>query len=390
MFKKHYPKTVKMRKGILIVVAIVGLAITMTIIFNIKRSSSPKAKESQQQQEQEKEQDKPVAGASNSAASANWYKDQEVKLPGAAGDGAEQVDQTVDGQTSISASGTKAEQKVQMRADQDLIKARTAPISAQQISVNMSQDNNKSTSAANTQAASSQINAQPRPPMEDQNMQEEKKAFSKEAGKEKGDYLQEQVKDPVSPYEVKAGTIIPGILLTGINSDLPGQITGQVRSNVYDTVTGKYLLIPQGAKLIGLYDSQIAYGQERVLIIWKRIIMPNGKSIDLEGMPGADLSGYAGFNDQVNNHYGKIFGSVILMSIISAGAQLSQPDDSDNNDNPSVNETLAASLGTNIMNTTNAIVAKNLGIQPTLEIRQGYLFNINVTKDIVLPGEYAE
>jgi type IV secretion system protein VirB10 len=127
------------------------------------------------------------------------------------------------------------------------------------------------------------------------------------------------------------------------------------------------------------------------LIVWKRIIYPNGQSIDLEGMPGVDMNGYAGFNDKVNNHYMKIFGSVILMSIISAGAQLSQPDNSnDNNSNPTVNQTLAASLGVNIMNTSNTILQKNLGIQPTLEIRPGYLMNVSVTKDIVFPGEYEE
>ena len=94
--------------------------------------------------------------------------------------------------------------------------------------------------------------------------------------------------------KLKPARLIPSLLITGINSDLPGQITGQVRTNVYDTATGRYLLIPQGAKIIGVYDSQIAYGQERILIAWKRILFPNGKSIDLEGMPGVDLSGYAG------------------------------------------------------------------------------------------------
>jgi len=140
-----------------------------------------------------------------------------------------------------------------------------------------------------------------------------------------------------------------------------------------------------------LYDSQIAYGQERVLIAWKRIIFPNGQSINLEGMPGIDLSGYAGFHDQVNNHYGKIFGSVLLMSIISAGAQLSQPQQQfSNNSQLSVSQMIAASLGTNIMNTANMMTEKNLSIQPTLVIRPGYLFNVSITKDMVFPSAYDD
>ena len=107
-----------------------------------------------------------------------------------------------------------------------------------------------------------------------------------------------------SPYVVQAGTVISGALITGIRSDLPGQITAQVTENVYDTPTGKYLLVPQGARLIGRYDSQIAFGQSRVLLVWTRLIMPNGKSIVLERQPGADTSGYSGLEDEVDNHWG--------------------------------------------------------------------------------------
>ena len=205
------------------------------------------------------------------------------------------------------------------------------------------------------------------------------------------DYLGSTLQNPQSLYEVQAGSIIPALLLSGINTDLPGQITAQVRSNVYDSISGNYLLIPQGAKLIGLYDSQITYGQKRVLVVWNRIIYPDGRSIDLEGMPGIDLSGYTGFNDQVNNHYFKIFSSVLLMSALSAGAQLSQPQQ--NNSvfaPPTVGQTLAQSLGTNIANTGNMIAQKDLNIQPTNTIRSGYKFNVSVTKDMVFPMAYDE
>ena len=137
--------------------------------------------------------------------------------------------------------------------------------------------------------------------------------------------LQASLRGSLSPYEVKAGTIIPGVMLTGINSDLPGQTTAQVRENVFDTVSGQYLLIPQGTRLVGLYDHHLVAAQERLLISWKRLLFPNGTSLSLrEGMPGTDPLGAAGFTDEVNNHTLRVFGSALLLSIISAGIQLSQ------------------------------------------------------------------
>src|SRR5262249_3055341 len=132
------------------------------------------------------------------------------------------------------------------------------------------------------------------------------------------------LKNPQSPYVIQAGTFIPGILITGINSDLPGQIIGQVRSNVYDSIQGRYLLIPQGSKLIGIYDAKIIYGQERVLVAWQRLILPNGQSMELSDMAGVDNSGYAGLTDHVNAHYGKLVSAAILMSVLGAGVQFSE------------------------------------------------------------------
>lgn len=203
------------------------------------------------------------------------------------------------------------------------------------------------------------------------------------------DYLSSALANPINAYELQAGAVIPAILITGINSDLPGQIIGQVKTNIYDSIAGKYLLIPQGAKVTGVYDSRIVYGQERVMIAWHRIIFPNGQSINLQQMPGSDSSGYSGFHDEVNNHYAKIFGSVLLMSVLGAGAQLSQPPNNNNSfAAPSVGQTIAQSVGTNIANTATVVTEKNLGVKPTLEIRPGYEFNISVTKDIVFPGPY--
>ncbi len=196
------------------------------------------------------------------------------------------------------------------------------------------------------------------------------------------DYLNAGIQHPKSPYEVIAGTVIPATMIGGIDSDLPGEIIGQVRENVYDTATGKYLLIPQGSRLVGVYSSAVTYGQTRVLVAWNRLIYPNGDSIDLGQMPGSDVGGYAGFNDEVNNHYLRIFGSAILASLFSAGAQLSQPQNSNGNVNST--QILAASLGQQANTVGTMLISRGLDIQPTLKIRNGYLFNIMVTKDMVL------
>ena len=126
---------------------------------------------------------------------------------------------------------------------------------------------------------------------------------------------------PHRPTSCRRGTLIAGALLTGIRSDLPGQITGQVTENVYDSPSGRFLLIPQGAKLIGTYDSQVTFGQSRVLLVWTRLIMPNGSSIVLERQPGADAQGYSGLEDEVDNHWGELFKAALLSTLLSVGSE---------------------------------------------------------------------
>jgi type IV secretory pathway VirB10-like protein len=230
--------------------------------------------------------------------------------------------------------------------------------------------------------------AMPKMPWEkdqDQNMQQEKRDFTKEE-KTQGTAKEAYLKNPVIPafsrYEVKAGSIIPGVMITGINSDLPGKLVGQVRENVFDTVTGRYLLIPQGTRVIGAYDSKVAYAQERVLIVWTRLIFPNGDSIDLEGMDGVDLSGYAGLTDKVNNHWIKLITGVVLSSILSAGSKVAA---GNNQVGTASFGQQAASGASDAINTVGAkFTEKNLNIQPTLEIRPGYKFNVFVNKDMIL------
>ena len=200
------------------------------------------------------------------------------------------------------------------------------------------------------------------------------------------------LRPPTSRYEVKAGTIIPAVLLTGVNSDLPGQLIAQVRENVFDTESGQYLLVPQGARLIGLYDHQVAYGQERVLVTWKRVIFPNGSSLSLkDGMPGTDPAGAAGFNDQVNHHLVRVFGNALLLSIFSAGIQLSQiPSFGQGFTGPTAGNVLGAAVGQELGQTSTELIRRGMNIAPTIEVRPGYAFNVMVTQDLVFPGPYDD
>lgn len=202
--------------------------------------------------------------------------------------------------------------------------------------------------------------------------------------------LNSQMEAPRSPYELRAGFVIPGTLISGINSELPGQITAQVAQNVYDTPTGKYLLIPQGSRLVGAYSSDVAYGQARVLVAWQRIVFPDGKAMDISAMPGADSAGYAGFTDQVNHHYVRLFGSALLMSAVTAGITYSQQQNqaATTYGAPNANSALSQALGQQLGQVTAQMISKNMNIAPTLEIRPGYRFNVIVTKDMTFSKPY--
>ena len=219
---------------------------------------------------------------------------------------------------------------------------------------------------------------------DDINRQDEKKHFLDSFADAGSPYLNQTRIPAISPHELKAGFIIPGVMISGINSDLPGQIIGQVRQNVYDSATGRHLLIPAGARLVGTYDSRVSAGQERVLVAWNRIIFPDSSSVSLEGMPGADRSGFAGFNDQVDNHYWRTFGNAALLSLFSAGIQLSQPRGAVTGTYSS-EQIMAAAIGWQLGQLGRQFAQKNLSIQPTLEIRPGFQFSVMVTKDMILP-----
>ena len=201
--------------------------------------------------------------------------------------------------------------------------------------------------------------------------------------------LDSKMEAPTTPFEIRAGAVIPGIMLSGINADLPGQIMAQVSQNVYDTATGKYLLIPQGTRMVGTYSSDVGFGQEGVLIAWQRLVFPDGKALDIGAMPGADMAGYSGFRDKVNHHLWRVYGSALFMAGITAGASLAtQDDNSVGYEQPSVSSELSSALGQQLGQVSAQIISKNLNIAPTIEIRPGYRFNIVAVKDVTFTKVY--
>jgi len=190
--------------------------------------------------------------------------------------------------------------------------------------------------------------------------------------------------------ELKAGTVIPGILMTGINSDLPGPVMGQVSENIWDSTRGRHVLIPKGTRILGVYDSQITYGQKRVLVVWNRLILPNGTTLNIAGSPGLDQSGYSGMRGRVNEHWGRIISTALLASLFVTGAEIISPRDSrmNNSQARTPGEIASEQAANSIINMSARIMNKNMDIQPTITIRPGQRFNIFVEKDIVFPEPY--
>jgi type IV secretory pathway VirB10-like protein len=231
------------------------------------------------------------------------------------------------------------------------------------------------------QRAATQIGLVETPPFDPDsllNMQDRKLAFLNGAVDRKT-VSPDRLANPASRYVVQAGAVIPAALITGIRSDLPGQVTAQVTEHVYDSPTGRYLLIPQGAKLIGLYDSQISFGQDRLLLVWTRLIMPNGRSIVLERQPGADTQGFAGLEDEVDQHWGRLFMAAALSTLLGVGSELGAT----NNDN-SIVAALRRGSSDSLNQTGQQVVRRNLNIQPTLTIRPGFPVRVIVNRDLVL------
>lgn len=205
-----------------------------------------------------------------------------------------------------------------------------------------------------------------------------------------------EVQAPRTPYELRAGFIIPATLISGINSELPGQIVAQVSQDVYDTATGKFKLVPQGSRLVGSYAAEPSFGQSRVLVAWQRIVFPDGKALDIGSMPGADSAGYGGLNDKVDNHFFRVFGSALLMSGVVAGVSYSQNQNQNQgqsgngtNNRQTAGSALSEAVGQQLGLVMAQMIAKNLNVSPTLEIRPGFRFNVIVTKDLTFTKPYS-
>jgi type IV secretory pathway VirB10-like protein len=214
-----------------------------------------------------------------------------------------------------------------------------------------------------------------------QNGQSHKEAFLN-ARVDQAVYSPQRLQTPRSPYQLMAGSVIAAALITGLNSDLPGQVVAQVTEDVYDTVTGQFLLIPQGTRLIGKYDSHVAYGQERLLLIWMRLVMPDGSSIVLDNLPAIDTEGYAGLEDGVDYHTWRLLKGVVLSSLLGISSELAA------NNGTQSNNRIIVGLRDSVNDTANQagqrIVSKDLAIQPTLTVRPGYPVRVLVNRDIVL------
>ena len=212
----------------------------------------------------------------------------------------------------------------------------------------------------------------------DQNLQGRKLDFLNQKTDAKI-YNPNKLQDPVSPYQVMAGTIIAASLITGINSDLPGSVIAQVTENVYDTPTGKYLLIPQGSRMIGTYDSVVAFGQERALVVWQRIILPDGSSIVIENLPGTDTAGYAGLEDKVNFHTWKLLKGIALSTLLAVSTELTF-----GNQESDLVKAIRESVQDSANQVGQSLTERNLNIQPTITIRPGWPLRIIVNKDMIL------
>jgi type IV secretion system protein VirB10 len=222
-----------------------------------------------------------------------------------------------------------------------------------------------------------------------QNMQYRKEAFlAAQRNRQADDYLHSTRQAPLSRYEIKAGWEIPAVLEQSLNSDLPGDLKALVTSNVYDTATGLYLLIPQGSRLIGKYDSRVSYGQEGVQVAWSRIIYPDASSIDLDGMMGLDSHGNAGLRDQVDRHYRRLIGFSILTSLFTAAFEVSQRSTQSALTYPTPAQTAGAAVGQELSQTGAQITRRNLNVQPTIKIPAGYKFTVRVNHDILFEAPY--
>jgi type IV secretion system protein TrbI len=272
----------------------------------------------------------------------------------------------------------KAKPGVEGDGFQQVAQKRTQQLDAQQVAMLRKADPNNAVNASLTEPVEPP-NGNPENPNDLANFQGPRDRFT----------LNSKVEYPRTPYVLQTGSIIPAVSMA-IDSDLPGAVTAQVSQNVYDSPSSKYLLIPQGAKLYGEYASRPEYGQSRVFVVWQRIILPDGGTLDLGAMPGVDEQGQSGFHDQTNNHFVRTFVSALAMTGVTAGLAISQGSQqfSPYGGGTSMQGELSQALGQNLGNVVADMTRRNLNIPPTLKIRPGYRFAVQVSKDITFQRPY--
>ena len=222
--------------------------------------------------------------------------------------------------------------------------------------------------------------AQPAPPSSPKSDADRRGGFLERAS-DRRTVSGERLSGLASANVLQAGSVIPAALITGIRSDLPGLVTAQVTQNVYDSPTGRILLIPQGSRLIGDYDADVAFGQSRVLLAWNRLILPDGRSIVLERQPAADPRGFAGLQDGTNYHWGGVFKAALVSTLLGAGAELGSGGDGD------LARAFRRGTQDSIGRAGEQIVSRELNVRPTLTIRPGFPVRVLVTRDLILGGE---
>ncbi|RWQ39998.1 MAG: TrbI/VirB10 family protein [Mesorhizobium sp.] len=268
-----------------------------------------------------------------------------------------------------------AQQAIEARESQVLFRVENR---AQQTDVGESVQTAQHPFEALLQSEAARASASVAPAESDQNNQQRKLDFLSQRSTG-GIYNPHALQTPISPYQLMAGSVIAASLITGINSDLPGLVVAQVTENVHDTVTGNILLIPQGSRLIGVYDSVVAFGQKRALLVWQRILLPDGSSVEIDNLPASDTAGYAGLEDKVDFHTWQLIKGVALATLLGVGTEFSLGE----NESDLV-KAIRESAQQNASRAGQRITEKNLNIQPTIIVRPGWPLRVIVHKDIVL------
>jgi type IV secretion system protein VirB10 len=234
---------------------------------------------------------------------------------------------------------------------------------------------------------------QPPPPPRASSVRNRLSDYDKGNGEDDRWKLDTKMDKPSTPYLLRAGFVVPATLISGLNSELPGTVMAQVGSDVYDTAVGRYVLIPQGSRLVGSYSSNVVLGQSRVFVAWQRIVFPDGKALDIGSMPGADGIGYGGFSDKINRHFWRTMSQALMMSLVTAGVTYSQDKNSGDSGSGNGNDQTASgamseALGQELGQVSAQLIGNNMTVAPTLEIRPGYRFNVVVTKDLAFSKPY--